>query len=406
MPEKVEHNAVIKVYYVRNLEKTGYNIEYYYNNEIDNSKTEQVEAQRNEVITREAVNEKIEANKVNGYKLFAVLNVPLKTVEEMAENVVKIHYTSIEEDPENPSNPEGKEKIGYKIEYYYDGEIDNTKSEVIEVEKNTKISKEDLQEKIEANEKENYKFFTLLNIPLKVSEDTENNVIKVHYTSIKKDPENPDEPIVEEKAGYKIEYYYDNKIDTVKTEIIEAEKDSIVSKERIQEKIDSNAKEGYELLTLLNMPLKVSDNVENNVIKVHYAKIENNPENPEQPVEKIIYKLEYYFDNLVDNRKTQIIEANKEDIVTEEMLQESIATNLETGYELFTILNLPLKVSDNIENNVIKVHYASIEKDPENPDLPVEEKVAYRIEYYYENEIDRTKTELIEAAKEDRKSVV
>ena len=137
-----------------------------------------------------------------------------------------------------------------------------------------------MQEKIEANEKENYKFFTLLNIPLKVSEDTENNVIKVHYTSIKKDPENPDEPIVEEKAGYKIEYYYDNKIDTVKTEIIEAEKDSIVSKERIQEKIDSNAKEGYELLTLLNMPLKVSENIDNNVIKVHYASIEKDPENP------------------------------------------------------------------------------------------------------------------------------
>ena len=166
---EIATGEVIRVYYVHNELKTGYKIEYYYNNVLDTSKTELVETGKDEIVTKESITDKIEANKVDGYKVFTVLNAPLVANEDVFninKNVIKVHYvTEVRPDPENPDIPVAT-KTGYKVEFYYDNKIDNSKTEVIEVALGERISKETISNKIEANRVEGYKVATVLNAPL------------------------------------------------------------------------------------------------------------------------------------------------------------------------------------------------------------------------------------------------
>ena len=50
-----------------------------------------------------------------------------------------------------------------------------------------------------------------------------------------------------------------------------------VEKGDIEARADKNVKEGYKLFTILNVPLKVEKEIEENVIKVHYKKITVKP---------------------------------------------------------------------------------------------------------------------------------
>ena len=212
----------------------------------------------------------------------------------------------------------------------------------------------------------------MVGLPLTISENPENNVIKVYY--------------VKDSFNYKVEYYYDGEIDNSKTEtksaeygdIIETYTDKNITGYRLQT-TEEGETEGIEGLVdgVVGLPLTISENPENNVIKVYYVKDSFN------------YKVEYYYDGEIDNSKTETKSAEYGSII-EEYTDKNI-----TGYRLQTteegetegieglvdgVVGLPLTISENPENNVIKVYY-------------VKDSFNYKVEYYYDGEIDNSKTE-------------
>ena len=233
-----------------------------------------------------------------------------------------------------------KSTFEYKVEYYYDGVIDNTKTETTQAtygdEINTYTDKNIV----------GYKFEKTENLPLTVSENPENNVIKVYY--------------VKNTFNYTVEYYYDGVLNEENTETYTATYQDVI--ENYEDKNIS----GYKLDNTENLPLTISENPEDNVIKVYYVK------------DIFGYKVEYYYDGVIDNTKTETIQATYGDEIN------TYTDKNISGYRLDNTENLPLTVSENPENNVIKVYY-------------VKDVFGYKVEYYYNGVIDNTKTEIIQA---------
>ena len=337
LPLKITENEEtnkIKVYYVK--DQFDYKVEYYYDGEIDNSKTDTIEATYQDVISTYT------DKNINGYRLMTteegaaegvenlengVINLPLTITENEETNIIKVYYV--------------KNQFNYKVEYYYNGKIDNAKTETKEA---------TYQDVITTYTDKNiigYKFDNVDNLPLTISENSDNNVIKVYY--------------VKDVFGYKVEYYYDGEIDNSKTEVIEA-----TYQDEITTYTDKNIA-GYKLEKTENLPLTVSENSGNNVIKVYYIK------------DKFNYTVEYYYDGKIDNTKTETKEATYQDVINTYNDKKII------DYVFEKTENLPLTVSEDPENNVIKVYY-------------IKDVFSYKVEYYYDGEIDNSKTENVEVS--------
>ena len=174
---EVAENNVIKVYYVK--DKFNYTIEYYYDGVQDESKTVTSEATYQQEITE------YEDKNIVGYKLEKVEGMPLAVTEIVENNVIKVYYV--------------KDKFNYTVEYYYNGEKDESKTITAEA---------TYQDKITEYEDKNitgYKFDKVEGVPLTITEVEENNVIKVYYVI---DEENTKE------LSYIVEYYKDgNKVE-------------------------------------------------------------------------------------------------------------------------------------------------------------------------------------------------
>ena len=221
--ENPEDN-VIKVYYVKDI--FGYKVEYYYDGVIDNTKTETIQATYGDEI-----NTYTDKN-ISGYRLDNTENLPLTVSENPENNVIKVYYV--------------KDVFGYKVEYYYNGVIDNTKTEIIQAtygdEINTYTDKNIV----------GYKFEKTENLPLTVSENPENNVIKVYY--------------VKDVFGYTVEYYYDGVLNEENTETYTATYQDVI------ENYEDKNIVGYKLEKTENLPLTVSENPDNNIIKIYYIR--------------------------------------------------------------------------------------------------------------------------------------
>ena len=94
------------------------------------------------------------------------------------------------------------------------------------------------------------------------------------------------------------------------------------------------------------------------------------------------YTVEYYYDDVKDSAKTDVINATYLDEIS------AYTDKNITGYKLDKVEGMPLTVSEVEANNVIKVYY---EKD----------NFGYSIEYYYDNVKDSAKTETAEATYQD-----
>ena len=175
-----EAPVYVDITHIWNEEKEEYKIEYYYDNIIDNSKTEILEK-----ITEEIINSKKESGKRENYSYEKV---------EKEGNIVKIYYVS--KTSENNDNHEEKEE--YKIEYYYDNIIDNSKTETLE-----KITEEIINSKKESGQKENYTYEKTVK---------EGNVVKIYYVSTgSEEPTKPSKlytiTVKNEKAGHTYNSY-------------------------------------------------------------------------------------------------------------------------------------------------------------------------------------------------------
>lgn len=156
---------------------------------------------------------------------------------------------------------------------------------------------------------------------------------------------------------YTIEYYYNDVLDMSKTE-------TIINQTYLSEintYIDK-LEEGYVLDKVETLPLLIGLN--ENVIKVYY--ISNNLE----------YRVEYYYENVLDEEKTEYYTAKYKDQIN------TYEEKIETGYCLDRVENLPLEVGVDSENNVVKVYYAA-------------QFVDYTINYYYDGQLDEAAKEVL-----------
>ncbi len=153
IPDTIENNGVIKVYYIK--DNFDYTVEYYYDGVIDESKTEKLNATYQDTIT--TYTDKV----ISGYKLERTENVPLIISEYPLLNVIKVYYV--------------KDNYTYTVNYYYDGVIDESKTEKISATFGNKI------ESYLDKPKEGYEFEKVENIPLIVTEDSTQNIINVYY---------------------------------------------------------------------------------------------------------------------------------------------------------------------------------------------------------------------------------
>ncbi len=78
---------------------------------------------------------------------------------------------------------------------------------------------------------------------------------------------------------------------------------------------------------------------ENNIINIYYVK------------DKFEYVIEYYFDGIKDNELTETKIATYEENI------EECPDKVKQGYEFDRVENLPLQISSNVSDNVIKVYY-------------------------------------------------
>ena len=286
-----EEDNVIKVYYVKDTFK--YTVEYYYDGKINEENTEEYTATFQDVI------ENYEDKNITGYKLAKTENLPLTVTENPDSNVIKVYYV--------------KDVFGYTVEYYYDGNIDNTKTETIE------STYGDVIGTYTDKNITGYKLEKTENLPLTVSENVENNVIKVYY--------------VKDTFKYTVEYYYDDKINEENTEEYTA-----TFQDEITEYEDKNIT-GYKLEKTENLPLTITENPDNNVIKVYYVK------------DQFSYTVEYYYDNVKDEALTENYTATYQDVI------ESYTDKVKDGYRLEKVEGVPLTVTENSDNNVIRVYY-------------------------------------------------
>ena len=147
--------TVIRIYYI----KAGYNykVEYYYDGEQDESKTEEIEATYGDII--ESVPDKAK----EGYEYKETKGMPLTITEIEENNVIRVYYES--------------QKYEYTVKYYYDGELDESKTYVLEARYGEVI------DRYEDKTEEGYEFSRVENIPLTISDNQEENVINVYYVS-------------------------------------------------------------------------------------------------------------------------------------------------------------------------------------------------------------------------------
>ena len=175
--------------------------------------------------------------------------------------------------------------------------------------------------------------------------DTENNTINIFY-SRKND------------LSYKVNYLeLDDDEDDSNNNIIKAQK--LVTEQEFKDTIKAEDEiitiDGYDYDSTNTDEIIISTDLENNVINIYYKKA------------KFEYKVEYYYNDELDEEKTEIHEATYLDIISE------YTDKNKYGYRLKEEV-LPIEVSYNPASNVMRVDY--IIDDEQTKDI------SYKVEYF------------------------
>ena len=307
-------NNVMNVYYIKDVFE--YTVEYYYDGVIKDSETVIDIAAFEEEITE--YTDKI----IPGYVLVKTENNPLKITELSENNIMRIYYE--------------KGEYNYTVHYFYEG-IEN----ISKIEKSQAIYGDVIENYADKNIK-GYTLEKVENFPLTVSENEENNAINVYY--------------VKDVFEYTVHYFYEGIEDTSKVEVISAKYEDIILTYK-----DKNIQD-FKLVREENIPLTITDNPDNNVINIYYEK--NITE----------YTVHYFYDGVENEEMTETLLGK---IGTE--ITDYEEKNI-PGYKLEKTENLPLKVTKNSDENVINIYY-------------VKDNFEYKVEYYYDGILDETKTE-------------
>ena len=222
-----------------NRAKFNYTVEYYYDNVIDDSKTEQIESLYQEEIT--SYTDKVK----EGYKLDKVEGVPLTISENEDKNIIKVYYVK---------GPSQTKTIQYIVNYYKDNVLQEADTQYQTQEVNLLSDEELVVDKSSINTTNKYEDYTFVETnPTQIPDTIKNGgVIDVYYTR--------------NKYPYSIEYYYNNIIDAKATESGQGYKGDII------DTYTNKNKDGYEFESVDGLPL-VFSSTEDNIIKVYYLPI-------------------------------------------------------------------------------------------------------------------------------------
>ena len=270
-------------------------------------------------------------------------------------------------------------RYDYKIEYYYDGQIDNTLIETGKDVKGKEITVSD--ESIKNNAKEGYSFVNTDPSTRKiVISSSEENVIKVYYVT--------DENQTKE-LSYTVEYYKDGKKVENDTQVVTETKQVLESDTLTVEKGEINVTNKYvgykfEKTNPETIPNYIEDK---GVIKVYYVF-------DESQTKELSYTVEYYKNGKKVENDTQV------EVVTVHVLQpntlqvnqDKINTeNKYVGYKLEK--TSPETIPGEINNGgIIKVYY--ILDDGQTKTL------TYTVNYYKDGNLVKEDTETIYETKQ------
>ena len=270
-------------------------------------------------------------------------------------------------------------RYDYKIEYYYDGQIDNTLIETGKDVKGKEITVSD--ESIKNNAKEGYSFVNTDPSTRKiVISSSEENVIKVYYVT--------DENQTKE-LSYTVEYYKDGKKVENDTQVVKQTKQVLESDTLTVKKSEINVTNKYvgykfEKTNPETIPNSINDK---GVIKVYYVF-------DESQTKELSYTVEYYKNGKKVENDTQV------EVVTVHVLQpntlqvnqDKINTeNKYVGYKLEK--TSPETIPGEINNGgIIKVYY--ILDDGQTKTL------TYTVNYYKDGNLVKEDTETIYETKQ------
>ena len=321
LKENAEEN-VIKVYYVH--KKTSVTVKYFYDDVEDES-------------LRERIDDLEVGSYFGGYKdkkkehySFAAVQIPEKLVEDEKANVIHVYYT--------------RTKTIAKVQYFYDGKLDDSKTEII-----ADLKAGDVVETYPEKNKEGYHFVKSKHLPLTLSAIAAENVINIYYAKDEEDSKT---------TSVTVKYYYDGVEDKKASyRVDELEVGS-------QYKNYEDKKKEHYSLAEVKIPEKLVEDASQNVIEVYYTRT------------KTIAKVQYYYDGKLDESKTEIIADLKAGDVVETYPEKN-----KEGYHFVKSKHLPLTLSAIAAENVINIYYAKDEEDSKTTSVTVK--------YYYDGVEDK-----------------
>ena len=252
-----------------------------------------------------------------------------------------------------------KDYFKYRVEYYYDGELGTTDYKgAVEFEKEVSVT----PKKSVEYENKTYALDKTENNPLKITSNVENNVIRVYYGLDENKDVVPDVyqikvtysavngTIDSAHAGktYHVTLFKDGKWATAK--------DGGIGTLTVDQIATATAADGYRQNSLKWTPktpttsLKLNSDTE---FKATFSK------------DYFKYRVEYYYDGELGTTDYKgAVEFEKEVSVTP---KKSVEYENKT-YALDKTENNPLKITSNVENNVIRVYYGLDENKDVVPD--------------------------------------
>lgn len=258
-------------------------------------------------------------------------------------------------------------RYDYKIEYYYDGQIDNTLIETGKDVKGKEITVSD--ESIKNNAKEGYSFVNTDPSTRKiVISSSEENVIKVYYVT--------DENQTKE-LSYTVEYYKDGKKveNDTQVEVVTVHVLQPNTLQVNQDKINTENKYvGYKLEK--TSPETIPGEINNGgIIKVYYILDDGQ-------TKTLTYTVNYYKDGNLVKEDTETIYETKQVLESDTLTVKSEEINIKDKYVGYKFVKTnPELIPEVIKNKgVIDVYY---EKDT----------FTYEVRYYFNRVLDESLTE-------------
>ena len=341
---------VINVYYVTDETQTkelSYTVEYYKDGKKVDNDTQVINETKQVLESDTLTVKKGEINVTNKYVGYKFEKTNPETIPNSIDDkgVIKVYYV--------------KDMFEYTINYYYNGKIDNSKTESSKAKYETVIStypdKKEVGYKLEKTE----------NLPLTVTEDKTKNVINVYYVT--------DETQTKE-LSYTVEYYKDGKKVANDTQVVKETKQVLESDTLTVKKGEINVTNKYVGYSFVKTePSTIPNSInDKGIIRVYYER------------NSYDYEVHYFFNGNEDESLIERKSAKYNDVIN------TYTDKVKTGYKLQKTENLPLTIG--VENNIINVYYVT--------DNTQNKKVSYTVEYYKDGVLVKSDTQKVTETKQ------